>query len=370
MVQDLVRNRTIRSYSTRRAFEKVDRKLFSPPTEEAFVYADMPIRSDRHHLSAPGIYAEALEAMLPLREGQSFLNIGSGSGYLSSLVASMIGPTGTSHGIELHKEMIDFARQKCASIGFGHIEFFHGNAYDVNYEGSMRYDRIYVGACASARSKHLYELLEIGGVMVAPFQTAQRVQQLRRVTRRSETEWYVEILKLVQFARLQEGDEPAPFCMPEPVWSPKAHGLYPRALRSTLEAIGHGKSRLPKEIWVYHIFPWIPKKWFVPTTSTLSTTLSPVKIETYDDGHRVRLGSAEDGDIDTPLWEGMIPPNPHGHFGANNEEEDSDGSDESIEEEMDVPVDLGLPPMPVLAEGQPVVVPALVRRVDVEVHNI
>ena len=89
----------------------------------------------------------------------------------------------------------------------------------------------------------MYELLEIGGVMVAPFQTAQRVQQLRRVTRRSETEWYVEILKLVQFARLQEGDEPAPFCMPEPVWSPKAHGLYPRALRSTLEAIGHGKSR-------------------------------------------------------------------------------------------------------------------------------
>ena len=121
---------------------------------------------------------------------------------------------------------------------------------------------------------------------------------------------------------------------------------------------------------MYHIFPWIPKKWFVPTTSTLSTTLSPVKIETYDDGHRVRLGSAEDGDIDTPLWEGMIPPNPHGHFGANNEEEDSDGSDESDEEEMDVPVDLGLPPMPVLAEGQPVVVPALVRRVDVEVHNI
>jgi hypothetical protein len=138
-----------------------------------------------------------------------------------------------------------------------------------------------------------------------------------------------------------------------------------------LEAIGHGKSRLPKEVWVYHIFPWIPKKWFVPTTSTLSTTVSPVKIETYDDGHRVRLGSAEDGDIDMPLWEGMLPPNPHGHFGA--DEEESDESDES-EEEMDVPnVELDLDPPGralVLPDGQPAIVPAVLRRDAVEVHDL
>jgi hypothetical protein len=202
----------------------------------------------------------------------------------------------------------------------------------------MRYDRIYVGACASARSKHLYELLEVGGVMVAPFQSAQRVQQLRRVTRRSETEWFVEVLKLVQFARLQESETPRIFGISEPIWSPESHGFYPRACRSTLEAIGHGRGRLPKEVWMYHIFPWIPKRWFVLVTSTLSTTKSDVKIETYEDGHRVRLGSDEDEDVEQPIarW---------GHPPVFQPADDDDTDPEVDDDHVDIGVEVNLPPI-------------------------
>ena len=42
----------------------------------------------------------------------------------------------------------------------------------------------------------------------------------------------------------------------------------------------------------------------------------------------------------------------------------------SEEDDMDVPIDLGLPPMMVVAEEPPAAVPAVVRRDDVEVHDL
>merc|ERR1712151_1024414 len=83
------------------------------------------------------------------------------------------------------------------------IQFSHGNVYQLNIDQSMRYDRIYIGACTNSRSKYLYRLLEVGGVLVGPFQ-AGRTQQLRRVVRKAETQFIVEVLESVRFASLVE----------------------------------------------------------------------------------------------------------------------------------------------------------------------
>ena len=50
----------------------------------------MPIRNGIQHLSAPGIYGVALEA-LDLADGQSFLNVCSGTGYFSAVAARILG---------------------------------------------------------------------------------------------------------------------------------------------------------------------------------------------------------------------------------------------------------------------------------------
>lgn len=73
----------------------VDRGRFFLPGDIEMAYKDIAWRTElegpvKLHLSAPCIYANALE-YLELKEGNSFLNIGSGTGFFNTIVGYLIG---------------------------------------------------------------------------------------------------------------------------------------------------------------------------------------------------------------------------------------------------------------------------------------
>jgi len=222
MVDELVRSGALKKEECISALKSVDRRHFWPAEAARFAYADTPLRSGRLHLSAPHIYAKALESLLPLSPGMSFLNVGSGTGYFNSVVSELIGPLATNHGVEIWPETVAHARQRCGALNKGSIEFTVGNIYQLDVHFTTRYDRIYLGACANSKSKYLYRLLEVDGVLIGPFQMGH-AQQLRKVTRISETQFHVEVLGAVQFACLVEPDAvPLPPPPPPPVIEPEA----------------------------------------------------------------------------------------------------------------------------------------------------
>lgn len=267
------------------AFMAVDRRHFWVHGSGATAYVDMPLRDGKLHQSAPHIYAQALEALMPLCRGMSFLNVGSGTGYFSSVVSELTGPEAANDGVDLWPENVAHASERCGLIGKTGIEFTSGNIYQLGIDHCVRYDRIYVGACLNARSKYLYRLLEVGGVLVGPFKTG-RWQQLRRVVRESETHFATEVLTSVQFSCLVEpvltvepetplsssvqGAQqhcglrgvPFTFTMRERLWALERAASFPASYRSVARAVLGGRARdaakpcLPAEVWQEYVLPF------------------------------------------------------------------------------------------------------------------
>lgn len=203
MVEYLEGSGLLRSPECIAAFRAIDRAHFWVQDGESVAYLDMPLRHGRLHQSAPHIYASALEMLMPLRPGISFLNVGSGTGYFSSIVSELIGEFAISDGVDIWPETVAFAADNCRQAGKNNIHFTVGNVYQLDVNQGTLYDRIYLGACGSVHSVYLYKLLQVGGILVGPFETGTG-QHLRRVVRRSDTRFDVEVISSVRFASLVE----------------------------------------------------------------------------------------------------------------------------------------------------------------------
>merc|ERR1719473_402932 len=132
MVQELEDSGTLTTPQCIAAFRAVDRQRFWVPGGAELAYADMPLRHGRLHQSAPHIYARALESLMPLKPGMSFLNVGSGTGYFNSIVGELIGDMATNHGIDIWPETISHARERCRLRGKHNMEFTLGNVYQLD----------------------------------------------------------------------------------------------------------------------------------------------------------------------------------------------------------------------------------------------
>lgn len=109
----------------------------------------------------------------------SFLNIGSGTGYLSTLVGLLLKGQGVNHGVELYKENVQYAKEKLEEFKttskwydptkFSEPLFVVGNGLLLDGQ-KQRYDRVYVGAACTTEEcqTQMKNLLEIGGIVVMP----------------------------------------------------------------------------------------------------------------------------------------------------------------------------------------------------------
>ncbi|KAK5902883.1 hypothetical protein CesoFtcFv8_008097 [Champsocephalus esox] len=196
----------IRSDLVERAFRAIDRADYYLDEYRDNAYKDLAWRHGNIHLSAPCIYSEVMEA-LDLCPGLSFLNLGSGTGYLSTMVGLILGPFGVNHGIELHADVIEYAYQKLDSFiktsdSFDKFEFCEpsfvvGNCLEVPPE-SRQYDRVYCGAGVQKEHEdYMKNLLKVGGILVMPLE-----EKLTKITRTGPNSWETKKIISVSFAPL------------------------------------------------------------------------------------------------------------------------------------------------------------------------
>ncbi|XP_061544244.1 protein-L-isoaspartate O-methyltransferase domain-containing protein 2-like [Phycodurus eques] len=196
----------IRSDLVERAFRAIDRADYYLDEYRENAYKDLAWRHGNIHLSAPCIYSEVMEA-LDLHPCISFLNLGSGTGYLSTMVGLILGPFGVNHGIELHADVIEYAYQKLDSFiktsdSFDKFEFCEpsfvvGNCLEIPPE-SRQYDRVYCGAGVQKdHEKYMKNLIKVGGILVMPLE-----EKLTKITRTGPSSWETKKIISVSFAPL------------------------------------------------------------------------------------------------------------------------------------------------------------------------
>lgn len=146
------------------AFLEVPRENFVLDIYQDETYGDypLPIGSDQT-ISQPTTVMMMLE-LLELEEGQKVLEIGAGSGYNASLLATIAEEVYT---VERIPKLFHFAQENLKKTSIHNATVILGDGKQ-GYSEEAPYDRIIIAAAASEIPEPLLDQLKIGGILVLP----------------------------------------------------------------------------------------------------------------------------------------------------------------------------------------------------------
>ena len=186
LIKELMEEGILKTPSIIDAFEKVDRKDFVPEElkDKAYLNTPLPIGYGQT-ISQPLTVAFMLELLQP-EKGNRVLEIGSGSGWQTALLAHIVSGEGKVFAAELIPELMAFGRKNVAKYGFiknKTVEFHSLNATKGMPEEAP-FDRIISAASGQELPAAWKEQLKIGGRIVAPVKDA-----IHLLIKKSETEF-------------------------------------------------------------------------------------------------------------------------------------------------------------------------------------
>jgi protein-L-isoaspartate(D-aspartate) O-methyltransferase len=179
MVEHLRNHYKIADERVLQAMNTVPRHAFVPEALKAQAYKDnaLPI-SGGQTISQPFIVARMTE-LLELKGRERVLEIGSGSGYQTAVLATVARKV---FAVERLQVLATEAKQKLIQLGFRNISYRCDDGTN-GWEVYAPFDAILVAAGGPSIPEPLAMQLEIGGRMVIPIGSDQKSQVLIRVTR-------------------------------------------------------------------------------------------------------------------------------------------------------------------------------------------
>ena len=177
----LLHDQGVRDLAVLNAIDQTPRHLFVPTGVRHRAYEDsaLPIGNGQT-ISQPSIHARYLE-LLKLTGKEKILEIGTGSGYQTALLAQLAGQV---FSIERIPALLDKARETIRQIGARNISFLLGDG-TLGWRQYAPYDAILVGAGAPEVPSTYQEQLTEGGRILIPLGDREE-QTLYMMTRRGD----------------------------------------------------------------------------------------------------------------------------------------------------------------------------------------
>lgn len=181
-----------------RAMSRVPRHEFVPPELAAYAYADqpLPIGCDKT-VSQPFIVA-LMTDLLDIQPTDKVLEIGTGLGYHSAVLAELAQQI---YSVEIIEELAAQAKRRLGPLGYGNVATRTGNG-EYGWPEHAPYDKIVVCAASELAPPALIGQLKPGGKMVVPSGLAD-AQNLTLVEKNSEGRVRTKEILPVRFAPLE-----------------------------------------------------------------------------------------------------------------------------------------------------------------------
>jgi protein-L-isoaspartate(D-aspartate) O-methyltransferase len=199
LVQRL-REQGIRSPEVLDRIRNVPRHIFVDEALSSRAYEDtaLPIGHGQT-ISQPYIVARMTEALLEGGPLFNVLEVGTGCGYQTAVLAPLVDKL---YSIERIEPLLKRAKERIRELGVKNVRFRHGDGYR-GWPTHAPYDGILVAAAPLRVPDALFEQLKVGGRLIVPV-GPEGAQELVRFTRR-EQKVERQNLGSVAFVPLLEG---------------------------------------------------------------------------------------------------------------------------------------------------------------------
>lgn len=167
LFQKLISEKTLVTPRIIKAFKKVDRRDFVLTQDQDRAYEDRPFSVGYGAtISQPTTVAMMLEKLQP-QPGNRVLEVGTGSGYLTALLAEIIGRRGKVFSIEYVPELKGLAEFNLRRYSFKNVGLFAGDG-KTGLNDYAPFKRIISSASGGEIPKSWKDQLRAGGRIVAP----------------------------------------------------------------------------------------------------------------------------------------------------------------------------------------------------------
>ena len=164
MVSKHLSGRNISDLRVLRAMGLIERHKFIPDVKPAEAYGDFPVSIGwRQTISQPYMVALMTEALC-LDGSETVLEIGTGSGYHTAILAQL---SNLVYTIEVVPELAGSAETRLGEMGYKNVKFRLGNGR-AGWPEHGPFDAIVVAAASVSLPKGLREQLGEGGRLVIP----------------------------------------------------------------------------------------------------------------------------------------------------------------------------------------------------------